>query len=102
MADKGGTKARLEAAVKRLETAIGHMTEFTGTEIAEAESLRQEVANLNLDLIKSQTENNRLSEQLRQAKSEYVDLQSAMDNITTRLDSVIDTVQTLLDDQPGT
>ena len=28
MADKGGTKARLEAAVKRLETAIGHMPEL--------------------------------------------------------------------------
>ena len=102
MADKGGAKARLEAAVKRLETAIGHMPEFTGIEITGAESLRQEIDNLNSDLIKSQTENDRLSEQLRQAKSESAGLQSAMDNITTRLDSLIDTVQTLLDEQPGT
>jgi len=102
MAYKGGTKARLETAVKRLEKAISHMSEFTGTEIKGAESLRQELDNLNSDLIKSQAENCRLSEQLRQAKSEFASLQSAMDNISTRLDSVIDTVQTLLDEQPGT
>ena len=102
MADKGVTKARLEAAVKRLETAVNHVSEFTGKEITGAERLQKELNNLNLDLIKSQAENDRLSGQLRQAKSEFSGLQSAMDKISKRLDNAIDTVQTLLKKQPGT
>lgn len=102
MADKGGAKARLEAAVKRLETAIDHMSEFTGAEATGADSLQQRLNSLNSELIRSQAENDRLSEQLQQAESDFAGLQSVMEKISARLDNAIDSVQTLLEDQPGT
>ena len=43
MVDKGGAEARLEAAVKRLETAIALASERTLTETAAVESLQQEL-----------------------------------------------------------
>ena len=102
MANTVGAKARLQAAVKRLETAIDLASERTETETTEAESLQQELNTLNSDLTKSQTENEQLSEQLLRAKSEYASAQNAMDKISTRLDNAIDTVQALLEEQPGT
>ena len=65
MADKGGANARLEAAVKRLETAIDHASVITGAEVVGTESLQQKFDSLNSELTKNQAENERLSEQLR-------------------------------------
>ena len=102
MVDTGGAKARLEAAVKRLETAIDLASDRIGKEAAGTENLRQELKSLNSDLTKRQAENDRLSEQLSQAKSQYADIQSAIDKLSRGLDNAIDTVQTLLEEQPGT
>ena len=102
MADKGGAKARLEAAVKRLETAIDQASVFTGAEVIGTENLQQKFDSLNSELTKNQAENERLSEQLRQARSEIAGLQKSMDKIATRLDKAIGTVKTLLEEQPGT
>ena len=102
MANKGDAQARLEAAVKRLETAIDRVSEPTGTDAAGAANLQQELNSLNSDLARSQAENDQLSEQISRAKSEYANLQNAMERIATRLDNAIDTVQALLEEQPGT
>ena len=46
MADEGGAKARLEAAVKRLELALGRAAERSGTGTEDVKRLHREVNGL--------------------------------------------------------
>ena len=98
MADEGGEKARLEAAVKRLELALGRAAERSGTGTEDVKRLHREINGLESELSNAQAENDRLSEDLAQTKAKNVTLQSAMDNISTRLDGAIDAVQALLEE----
>ena len=98
MADEGGAKARLEAAVKRLELALGRVAECNGTGTEDVKRLNRKINDLESELSNAQAENDRLSEDLAQTKAKNVTLQSAMDNISTRLDSAIDAVQALLEE----
>ena len=98
MADEGGAKARLEAAVKRLELALGQAAERSGTGTEDVKRLHREISGLESELSNAQAENDRLSEDLAQTKAKIVTLQSAMDNISTRLDGAIDAVQALLEE----
>ena len=95
MADEGGAKARLEAAVKRLELALGRAAARGGTGTEDVKRLHREKSGLESELSNAQAENDRLSEGLAQTKAKNVTLQSAMDNISTRLDGAIDAVQAL-------
>ncbi len=98
MAKKDGAKARLEEAVKELESAISRMAERNGATPNGVERPQQQVESLDLDLQKSRAENTRLSAELTRSKEVNTDLQSAMHDIAIRLDSAIDTVQDLLDE----
>ena len=98
MADEGGAKARLEAAVKRLELALGQAAERSGTGTEDVKRLHREISGLESELSNAQAENDRLSEDLAQTKAKNVTLQSATDNISTRLDGAIDAVQALLEE----
>ena len=98
MADEGGAKARLEAAVKRLELALGQEAERSSTATEDVKLLHREINGLELELSNAQAENDQLSEDLAQTKAKNVTLQSAMDNIATRLDGAIDDVQALLEE----
>ena len=98
MADEGGAKARLEAAVKRLELALGRAAERGGTGTEDVKRLHREISGLESELSNAQAENDRLSEDLAQTKAKNETLQSAMDNISTRLDGAIDAVQALLEE----
>ena len=98
MVEEGGAKARLEAAVKRLELALGRAAERSGTGTKDVKRLHQEINGLESELSNAQAENDRLSEDLAQAKAKNATLQSAMDNISTRLDGAIDDVQALLEE----
>ena len=46
MADEGGAKARLEAAVKRLELALGRAAERSGTGTEDVKRLHREISGL--------------------------------------------------------
>ena len=98
MVDEGGAKARLEAAVKRLELALVRVAESSGTGTEDVKRLHRKINDLKSELSNAQVENNRLSEDLAQTKAKNVSLQSAMDNISTRLDGAIDDVQALLEE----
>ena len=98
MADEGGAKARLEAAVKRLELALGRAAERGGTGTKDVKRLHREINGLASELSNAQAENDRLSEDLAQTKAKNPTLQSAMDNISTRLEGAIDDVQALLEE----
>ena len=98
MVDEGGAKARLEAAVKRLELALGRAAERSGAETKDVKRLHQEINGFESELSKAQAENDRLSEDLAETKAKNTTLQSAMDNISTRLDGAIDDVQALLEE----
>ena len=98
MVDEGGAKARLEAAVKRLELALVRVAESSGTGTEDVKRLHRKINDLKSELSNAQVENNRLSEDLAQTKAKNVTLQSAMDNIATRLDGAIDDVQALLEE----
>ena len=98
MAYEGGAKARLEAALKRLELALVRVAESSGTETEDVKRLHRKINDLESELSNAQVENNRLSEDLAQTKAKNVSLQSAMDNIATRLDGAIDDVQALLEE----
>ena len=98
MLDEGGAKARLEAAVKRLELALVRVAESSGTGTEDVKRLHRKINDLESELSNAQVENNRLSEDLAQTKAKNVSLQSAMDNIATRLDGAIDDVQALLEE----
>ena len=98
MADEGGAKARLEAAVKKLELALGRAAERGGTGTEDVKRLHREINGLGSELSNAQAENDQLSEGLAQTKAKNVTLQSAMDNISTRLDGAIDAVQALLEE----
>ena len=98
MAYEGGAKARLEAAVKKLELALGRAAERSSTGTEDAKRLHREINGLESELSNAQAENDRLSEDLAQTKAKNVTLQSAMDNISTRLDGAIDAVQALLEE----
>ena len=98
MVDEGGAKARLEAALKRLELALGQATERSSTGTKDVKRLHREINGLKSELSNAQAENDRLSEDLAQTKAKNVALQSAMDNISTRLDGAIDAVQALLEE----
>ena len=98
MADEGGAKARLEAAVKRLELALGRAAERSGTGTEDVKRLHREISGLESELSNAQAENDRLSEDLAQTKAKNVTLQSAMDNISTQLDGAFDAVQALLEE----
>ena len=98
MVDEGDAKARLEAAVKRLELALGRAAERSGTGTEDVKRLHQEINGLESELSNAQAENDRLSEDLAQTKAKNATLQSAMDNISTRLDGAIDDVQALLEE----
>ena len=98
MADEGGAKTRLEAAVKRLELALGRAAERSSTGTEDVKRLHGEISGLELELSNSQAENDRLSEDLAQTKAKNVTLQSALDNISTRLDGAVDAVQALLEE----
>ena len=98
MVDEGGAKARLEAAVKRLELALVRVAESSGTGTEDVKRLHRKINDLESELSNAQVENNRLSEDLAQTKAKNVSLQSAMDNISTRLDGAIDAVQALLEE----
>ena len=98
MVDEGGAKTRLEAAVKRLELALGRAAERNGTGTEDVKRLHREISGLESELSNAQAENDRLSEDLAQTKAKNVTLQSAMDNISTRLDGAIDAVQALLEE----
>ena len=98
MVDEGGAKARLEAAVKRLELALVRVAESSGTGTEDVKRLHRKINDLESELSNAQVENNRLSEDLAQTKAKNVSLQSAMDNIATRLDGAIDDVQALLEE----
>ena len=102
MAGKGRAQARLKKAVKRLETALVRESGLTEIKSDGVKNLQQELNNLNSDLTKTQEENGRLTEQLSQAKSQNDGLQCAMDKISAQLDDALDTVEALLEDQPGT
>ena len=97
MADEGGAKARLEEAVKKLELALGQAAVRSGTGTKDVKRLSREINGLKSDLSNAQAENDRLSQDLAQSKAKIVTLQSAMDNISTRLDGTIDAVQALLE-----
>lgn len=98
MADEVGAKARLEAAVKRLEVALGRTTDHSGANSQDVKHLHREMNNLESNLADARTKNERLSEELAQTKAEYLKLQNAMDKLSTRLDGAIDTVQALLEE----
>ena len=98
MADEGGAKARLETAVKRLELAVRQAAERNDTGTKDVKLLHQKIEGLKSELSNAQAENDRLSEGLAQTKAKNVTLQSAMDNISTRLDGAIDDVQALLEE----
>ena len=98
MADEGGANARLEAAVKRLELALGRVAERNSTGTEDVKRLHREISGLESELSNAQAENDRLSKDLAQTKAKNVTLQSAMDNISTRLDGAFDSVQALLEE----
>ena len=98
MVDEGGAKARLEAAVNSLELAFGRAAGSKRTGAKDVKRLRREIDGLESELSNAQTEKDRLSEDLAQTKEENVTLQSAMDNISPRLDGAIDAVQALLEE----
>ena len=97
MVDEGGAKARLEAAVKRLELALGR-AERSGTGTKDVKRLHQEISGLESELSNAQAENDRLSHDLAETKAKNVALQSTMNTISTRLDDAIDAVQALLEE----
>ena len=98
MVDEGGAKARLEAAVKRLELALERAAERSGTGTEDVKRLHREISGLESELSNAQAENDRLSEDLAQTKAKNETLQSTMDNISTRLDGAIDDVHALLEE----
>ena len=98
MADEGGAKARLEAAVIRLELVLGQAAERSRTGTEDVKRLHHEINGLESELSNAQVENDRLSEDLAHTKAKNVTLQSAMDNISTRLDGAVDAVQALLEE----
>lgn len=98
MADDAGAKARLEAAVQRLETALGRIAERGGGGDADMAGLRQELGSLESDLTALRAERDGLADALTMAKAEGAALQAAMDAVSSRLDKAIETVHALLDE----
>jgi chromosome segregation ATPase len=98
MADDAGAKARLEAAVQRLETALGRIAERGGGGDGDREGLRQELGSLESDLTALRAERDGLADELTRAKAEGAALQTAMDAVSARLDNTIETVHALLDE----
>jgi chromosome segregation ATPase len=98
MADDAGAKARLEAAVQRLETALGRVAEQGGVGAEDVERLRQELGARDSDLVAARAERDQLADELAQAKTEGAALQAAMDAVSSRLDNAIHSVHALLDE----
>ena len=98
MVEEGGAEVRLEAAVKRLELVLGRTAEHSSTGAEDVKRLNREINSLKSELANAQAENDRQSEDLVQTKAKNVTLQSAMDNISARLDGAIDGVQALLEE----
>ena len=101
MADDAGAKARLEAAVQRLESALGRVAEQGGAGSADAgevDGLRRELDALDSDLYAARAVRDRLAEELTQAKADGAALQAAMDAVSSRLDNAINSVHALLDE----
>ncbi len=98
MADDAGAKARLEAAVQRLETALGRVVERDGAGAEDIAKLRQELNGLDSQLTQARAERDGLAEELADARAEGAALQEAMDSVSTRLDSAISSVHALLDE----
>ena len=103
MADDAGAKARLEAAVRRLETALSRAAEQSGaggkgsTDAGEVDGLRRELEALDSDLAAARTDRDRLAGELTLAKADGATLQAAMDAVSSRLDGAINSVHALLD-----
>ena len=98
MADDAGAKARLEAAVQRLETALGRVVERDGAGTADIAGLRQELKGLDSELTAARAERDSLAGELAQARAEGAALQEAMDAVSARLDNAINSVHALLDE----
>ena len=98
MATNVAAKARLEKAVKELDSITGRIAERSGKTANGVELPQQELKTLGSDLQKSRAENTRLSAELTQAKEVNIGLQNDMLDIATRLDTAIDTVQAILDE----
>jgi predicted nucleic acid-binding Zn-ribbon protein len=101
MADDAGAKARLEAAVRRLETALSRAAEQSGagsTDAGEVDGLRRELEALDSDLTAARADRDRLAGELTQAKADGATLQAAMDAVSSRLDGAINSVHALLDE----
>ena len=98
MADDAGAKARLEAAVKRLETALGRVVERDGAGAEDIAGLRQELSGLDSQLAEARAERDSLTGELAEARAEGVALQEAMDAVSARLDGAINSVHALLDE----
>ncbi len=98
MADDAGSKARLEAAVQRLESALNRVAERGGAGSGDVDQLRREIGSLDSDLAAAKAERDRMAEELAQAKADSAAMQEAMDDVSTRLDNAINSVHALLDE----
>ena len=98
MADDAGAKARLEAAVQRLETALGRVVDRGGAGAGGIAGLRQELKGLDSQLAEARAERDNLAGELAAARAEGAALQEAMDAVSARLDGAINSVHALLDE----
>jgi chromosome segregation ATPase len=98
MADDDGAKARLEAAVQRLEIALGQVSERDSGVGADVSQLRLEVEQRDSELSTLRAERDQLAETLSDTQAEAASLQDAMDAVSTRLDSAISSVHALLEE----
>ena len=98
MADDDGAKARLEAAVQRLESALGRVAEQDGAGSADLSQLRLELDRRDSELAALRAERDQLSQTLADTCAEAASLQGAMDAVSTRLDKAINSVHALLEE----
>ena len=70
MADDAGAKARLEAAVQRLETALGRVVDRGGAGAGDIAGLRQELKGLDSQLAEARAERDNLAGELAAARAE--------------------------------
>ncbi|MBT4170750.1 MAG: hypothetical protein HOE05_21635, partial [Rhodospirillaceae bacterium] len=69
MADDAGAKARLEAAVQRLETALGRVVDRGGAGAGDIAGLRQELKGLDSQLAEARAERDNLAGELAAARA---------------------------------
>jgi chromosome segregation ATPase len=98
MADDAGAKARLEAAVQRLETALGRVAGRDSSGAEDIARLRQELGSLDSELAAARAERDSMAEELTRTRAEGASLQAAMDAVSARLDTAINSVHALLDE----